>query len=300
MSQTTRPAETQNEQVTLRAKQERLLKILSGYGPLVVAFSGGVDSTVVAQAARIACGESAVAVTAVSPSLPEEELAQAVHIARQIGIRHVLLQTGEFQNSQYVSNPWNRCYFCKSELYSHLQPLLSGWGVGVIVNGANLDDRGDHRPGMTASAEYDVRSPLIEAECTKADVRRLARQWNLPNWDKPAAPCLSSRIAYGIPVTPERVRRVDEAERFLRKLLGISELRVRLEADDLARIEVPLVHLVQLTVPIQREQIIRRFQELGFRAVTLDLEGFRSGSLNRLLPTDQLVVLNVPERSESS
>jgi uncharacterized protein len=160
------------------------------------------------------------------------------------------------------------------------------------VNGANLDDRGDHRPGMIAASEHKIRSPLIEAGLTKADVRELARHWNLPVWDKPAMPCLSSRIAYGVAVTPERVSRVDRAERFLRERLNIKELRVRLEAGELARIEVPLRELSRLMEPTLREEIAARFRELGFQFITLDLEGFRSGSLNAAIPQTELQILN--------
>jgi len=161
---------------------------------------------------------------------------------------------------------------------------LPALGVRVIANGANLDDRGDHRPGMLAAGEQSVRSPLIEAGLTKADVRELARHWGLPVWDKPAQPCLSSRIAYGVTVTPERVSRIDAAERFLRELLGTRELRVRLEANELARIEVPLEAIALLAEPASRERVSARLRELGFRYITLDLEGFRSGSLNAVLP----------------
>jgi uncharacterized protein len=159
----------------------------------------------------------------------------------------------------------------------------------VIVNGANVDDQGDYRPGMQAAREHAVRSPLIEAGLSKVEVRELAREWDLPVWDKPASPCLSSRIAYGVDVTPERVRRVDDAERFLRDELGLCELRVRLEAGELARIEVPLTALPRLVETTARERIVVRLRELGFRYVTLDLEGFRSGSLNAALP---VVTLN--------
>jgi uncharacterized protein len=157
------------------------------------------------------------------------------------------------------------------------------------VNGANLDDRGDYRPGMKAANEYMVRSPLIEAEFTKADVRELAQLWDLPVWDKPATPCLSSRIAYGVEVTPERVRRIDEAERFLKQLLNILELRVRCEANDLARVEVPVESLDKIVASALREQVRTRLHELGFRYVTIDLDGFRSGSMNGVIPVEQLL-----------
>lgn len=272
-------------------RRERLLALLRGYNRVAVAFSGGVDSAVVAMAARLACGEKAVAVTAVSPSLAEGELETAREVAGRIGIRHRLVDTREFERAGYVANAGNRCWFCKTELYSQIETLLPELDADVIANGANLDDRGDHRPGMQAAREHAVRSPLIEAGLTKADVRELARLWELPVWDKPASPCLSSRIAYGVEVTPERVARVDAAERFLREELEARELRVRLEANDLARIEVPLELLPRLTQPNLRERVAARFRELGFRYVTVDLEGFRSGSLNAVLPAESLVQL---------
>ncbi|MGH7200485.1 MAG: ATP-dependent sacrificial sulfur transferase LarE, partial [Planctomycetaceae bacterium] len=226
---------------------------------------------------------------------------EAERVAGLIGIRHRLVETHEFDDADYLKNAPNRCYFCKTELYVRLERLLPELGVDVIANGANLDDRGDHRPGMHAAAEHTVRSPLIEAGLTKADVRALAKHWELPVWDKPATPCLSSRIAYGVAVTPERVRRVDAAERFLREELAsladaptsrLSELRVRHEANDLARIEVPLAALPRLTDPAVRERVIQRLRELGFRYVTLDLEGFRSGSLNAVLPVESLQIVS--------
>lgn len=268
----------------------RLIEILRRYESVAVAFSAGVDSTVVAKAAQLALGDAAVAVTANSPSLAAGELDEARNLAALIGIRHEVLQTEEFQNADYLSNPSNRCYFCKTELYSQLERWLPRFDVQIIANGANLDDRGDHRPGMQAAQEHRVRSPLIEAGLSKADVRDLAKAWGLPVWDKPAMPCLSSRIAYGVSVTPERVRRIDAAEGFLRELLGVRELRVRLEANDLARIEVPLECLPQLAAADRRDAIVAQFRQLGFSFVTLDLEGFRSGSLNRILPIESLLV----------
>ena len=187
---------------TLDEKRDKLLQILQDYGSVVVAFSAGVDSTVVAKAAALACGDKAVAATAFSPSLASGELDQARQLAELIGIRHEIVETGEFNNPEYLANPANRCYFCKTELYGHLGPLAEKLGFKVIVNGANLDDQGDYRPGMTAAAENSVASPLIEAGFSKADVRELAKFWGLPVWDKPATPCLSSRIAYGVEVTP--------------------------------------------------------------------------------------------------
>lgn len=273
----------------LNSKRDQLLSLLGSYGRVAVAFSAGVDSTVVAQAAQLACGANAVAVTANSLSLAEGELDEARELARIIGIRHVIVQTDEFLNPDYLRNAGDRCYHCKTELYSHIGDLTEQLGVDVIVNGANLDDQGDYRPGMQAATEHAVRSPLIEAGFTKTDVRDLAREWSLPVWDKPASPCLSSRIAYGLEVTPERVRRVDLAEQFLKQLLNLRELRVRHEAHDLARIEVPNEALIRVLDPSIKVEIITRLHSLGFKYVTIDLEGFRSGSLNAVL---KLVDLN--------
>jgi uncharacterized protein len=268
----------------IERKRDRLLEIVRGYGRVAVALSAGVDSTVVAKAAQLACGTNAVAVTAVSSSLAAGERELAVAMAAAIGIRHILIQTQEFSDPNYLQNPVNRCYFCKTELYTRLKELAPTLDIDVMVNGANLDDRGDYRPGMLAASEFQVHSPLIEAGFTKADVRELARLWNLPVWDKPATPCLSSRIAYGVEVTPERVKRIDDAEQFLRKELNLRELRVRCEANELARIELPIEAISVLTSPALREKVAARLHDLGFRYVTVDLEGFRSGSLNAALP----------------
>ncbi len=272
----------------LQTKRDALLARLAGYGRVAVAFSGGVDSAVVARAAFEACGEKAVAVTAVSLSLASGELEEARQIAALIGIRHVVLETQEFENESYLANPANRCYFCKTELYSRLESRLSELNADVICNGANLDDQGDYRPGMTAAKEHSVYSPLIEAGLTKADVRELAKHWSLPCWDKPAMPCLSSRIAYGVAVTPERVARIDGAESFLRREFGLREFRVRCEANDLARIEIALGEVTPLLSRTTFERISRELRSLGFRCVTLDLEGFRSGNLNALVPLETL------------
>lgn len=277
----------------LAEKRDRLLTILRDCGRVAVAFSAGVDSALVAKAAARALGERACAVTAVSPALAAGELELAQQIAAELGIRHVLVHTGEFSVPGYQANAGDRCYYCKSELYTDLAALRPQLGVDVICNGTNLDDLGDHRPGLRAAREHAVRSPLVEAGFTKAQVRALAKEWDLPNWDKPASPCLSSRIAYGVEVTPERVRRVDEAERFLRETFGLRELRVRLEPNDLARIEVPLDALPRLVEADARENLVSRFRELGFREVTLDLQGFRSGSLNAALPLVSLEINDV-------
>ena len=282
----------------IEEKRDHLLGILRGYGSVVVAFSAGVDSSVVAKAAFLACGSKAVAVTGVSPSLAFGELDQARQVAALIGIRHEIVETDEFRSPDYLANPGNRCYFCKTELYGHLRPLADKLGLDFVVNGANIDDLGDYRPGMLAATESAVKSPLVEARFAKDDVRQLARVWALPVSEKPASPCLSSRIAYGVEVTAERVRRIDAAERFVSQLTGAVELRVRLEARELARIEVPIDYLQKLTEPEISKRLVEKLLDLGFSNVTIDLQGLRSGNLNSALGgTEKLVLIsNLPKR----
>jgi len=265
------------------AKADRLLAVLRACADgVAVAFSGGIDSTVVAKAASLALGDRAVAVTADSPSVARSELDDARRLTAIIGIRHEVIRTEEFDNPDYQRNDGSRCYYCKSELYDQILERLPALGVGVICSGANLDDLGDYRPGLIAAAERHVRHPLQEAGFTKADVRSLARAWDLPTWDKPASPCLSSRLAPGLAVTTERTARIEAAEAYL-KQLGLRDCRVRLHEGELARIEVPVAEVAWLTAPEVRTELARRFRELGFAFVTLDLEGFRSGSLNGLV-----------------
>ena len=272
----------------LVAHRDRLLDALRGYGRVAVAFSGGIDSTVVAQAAHLALGTEAVAVTAVSDSLASGELEEAQSLAKQIGIRHRIIRTEEFADPNYLRNNTDRCYFCKSELYGRLSTLLGELGVDTIASGANTDDSGDHRPGMRAATENGVRHPLQECNLGKAEVRALANAWGLPTWDKPATPCLSSRIAYGEEVTPERVKMIDAAEAWLRRR-GLVLLRVRYHKGDLARIEVPVESLSDLASPGVREELTSVFRSLGFKYVTLDLDGFRSGSMNAVIPIESLM-----------
>ena len=264
-------------------KRDRLLDTLRGYESCAVAFSGGVDSAVVAQAAYLALGDNAVAVTAASASLSPVERQAAVELARRIGIRHELIATDELQDPSYARNAPDRCYHCKSELYGRMRQLAALSGQKILANGANLDDQGDYRPGMQAAGEHAVRSPLIDCGINKAEVRQLAAAWQLPVWDKPASPCLSSRIAYGEEVTPGRLAMIDAAEQFLR-VRGLPEVRVRYHRGYLARIEVPPSALPQLCADGAREELLAELARLGFKYITLDLAGFRSGSLNDILP----------------
>ena len=271
----------------LNAKRQRLIELIRGLPECAVAFSAGVDSTVVAKAAQIALGERAVAVTGISPSLAEGELEQAEQLAKLIGIRHETIVTDESENPDYRKNAPDRGYHCKSELYTQIERIAPKLNVQVILNGANADDLGDYRPGMQAGVEHGVRSPLAECNITKDEVRQLAAGWELPIWDKPAMPCLASRIAYGEEVTTERLQMVDRAEQFLRRQ-GFPTVRVRYHQGDMARLEVPAEKLVELCNGDLRQSLLEHFKELGFRFVTLDLEGFRSGSLNVLVPVEVL------------
>jgi uncharacterized protein len=288
------------EAMQLEARRERLLAILRDMKRVVVAFSGGIDSTVVAQAAQLALGEAALAVTADSPSVPRAEIADAQALAARIGIAHRVVQTDEFASADYRRNDGSRCYHCKDELYGRIEALVAAMPDAVICSGANLDDLGDYRPGLVAAAEHRVRHPLQEAGCSKAAVRALAQHWGLPTWDKPASPCLSSRLAPGVQVTPERTARVEAAELELRRL-GYRECRVRLHEGELARVEVPGAELARLAEPAVRRDFVAALKALGFRYVTLDLEGFRSGSLNELISLDQkrLYALNPASEPKS-
>jgi pyridinium-3,5-biscarboxylic acid mononucleotide sulfurtransferase len=267
----------------LGLKRDRLLETLRDCQSCLVAFSGGVDSAVVAKAAQLALGDRAIAVTATSASLAAGELERATSLAGQIGIRHEVIATSELENPNYARNAADRCYHCKTELYSQLEPIARGLSIKSIVNGANIDDADDYRPGMVAATEHQVRSPLVECGLNKADVRALAAVWELPVWDKPASPCLSSRVAYGEEVTPERLAMVDCAEQYLRSL-GLRTVRVRYHRGDLARVEVPSEAISRLADEPTRTELMQEFRRLGFKYVTLDLAGFRSGSQNEILP----------------
>ena len=248
----------------------------------VVAYSGGVDSAVVAKIAALVLGERAKAVMAVSPSVATGEVESAKTLAEEIGMYFHLIHTSEMEDPRYLKNDERRCYYCKQGLYLALKEFVREFPHTTIANGTNTDDLGDYRPGLAAARALRVVSPLVEAGLNKQNVRQLAKQWNLSVWDKPATPCLSSRIAYGESVTPERLRMVDQAETYLRSL-GFRELRVRYHAGDLARIEIPQGEVSRFATLAEDKKIANRFRDLGFRFVTLDLVGFRSGSLNSLV-----------------
>jgi uncharacterized protein len=272
---------------TAEVNRNRLLDAIRSYESCLVAFSAGVDSTVVAKAAQVALGEQAVAVTGTSASLAAGELDEARRLARLIGIRHEIIATNEFAEPNYLRNAPDRCYHCKTELYSKLEPLAQRLGLAVIVNGANADDLGDYRPGMNAAQEHRVRSPLLECGLTKREVRQLAADWELPIWDKPASPCLSSRVAYDEEVTPARLAMIDRAEQYLRQL-GLRTVRVRYHRGDLARLEVPVEAINLLVEPAVRCRLLETLMQIGFKYVTLDLAGFRSGSHNEALTLVQI------------
>lgn len=268
--------------IALPEKINRLVDFMKSMQHCVVAYSGGVDSAVVAKIAALVLGERAKAVMAVSPSVAAGEVESAKKLAEEIGIDFHLIHTSEMEDPRYLKNDERRCYYCKQGLYLALKEFVREFPHTTIANGTNTDDLGDYRPGLEAARELRVVSPLVEAGLNKQNVRQLAKQWNLSVWDKPATPCLSSRIAYGESVTPERLRMVDQAETYLRSL-GFRELRVRYHAGDLARIEIPQGEVSRFATLAEDKKIANRFQDLGFRFVTLDLVGFRSGSLNSLV-----------------
>ena len=265
----------------LEKKLQQLTNLFQQMDRALIAYSGGVDSTLVAKIAHDVLGDRALAVTAVSPSLLPEELEEAKIQAATIGIQHELIATQEMNNPNYTSNPINRCYFCKSELHDTLKPLALKRGYPYVVDGVNGDDLQDYRPGIQAAKERGARSPLAELQITKMEVRQLSQHLGLPWWDKPAQPCLSSRFPYGEAITVEKLQRVGRSEVYLRKL-GWNTLRVRSEGDT-ARIELPPEQIQDFVLKTDLNQLVSTLQSYGFVYVTLDLEGYRSGKLNQVL-----------------
>ncbi|MEH2351711.1 ATP-dependent sacrificial sulfur transferase LarE [Nostoc sp.] len=272
----------------LTEKFEQLRALFKEMEQALIAYSGGVDSTLVAKIAYDVLGDRALAVTAVSPSLLPEELEDAKIQAATIGIPHKIVQTHEMENPNYTSNPVNRCYFCKSELHDTLKPLALQLGYPYVVDGVNADDLHDYRPGIQAAKERGARSPLAEVGVTKVEVRQLSQQLGLPWWDKPAQPCLSSRFPYGEEITVAKLQRVGRGEIYLRKL-GWQNLRVRSEGDT-ARIELPPEQIKEFVLTNDLQTLVSAFQDFGFIYVTLDLEGYRSGKLNQVLNREALGV----------
>ncbi|HEY9283259.1 MAG TPA: ATP-dependent sacrificial sulfur transferase LarE [Pyrinomonadaceae bacterium] len=266
-------------------KESRLRALLREAGGVLVAYSGGVDSSYLALVATEELGPRALCVTGDSPSLARRLHDQAAEIAEKFGFRHEFIRTDEMADPNYAANPSNRCYFCKSELYSKLAPLAAERGLAFVVDGSTTDDLGDYRPGRVAASEHEVRSPLVEAGMTKEDVRALSRRAGLPTWDAPASPCLSSRIAYGTQVTIKRLREVETGEDIMRSL-GFREFRVR-HHDELVRLEVAPAELDRALDRRTADELARRFRALGFRYVALDLHGYRAGAMNEILKSRQ-------------
>ena len=263
-------------------KEEKLRSLFRDLNSVIVAYSGGVDSSYVAYIANSVLGGRAVCITGESASLPAYQRDEIDNVVKTFGFRHERIQTEELENPEYQANNGNRCYFCKDELYGKLEKIAQSRGITTVVDGSTTDDLGDYRPGRQAASEHSVRSPLIEVGMSKADVRELSKRVNLPTWNKPASPCLSSRIAYGTTVTIERLKNVDRGEEILREF-GFREFRVR-HHDALVRLEISQDEMDRVLSREMFDKLASRFRELGFKYVTLDLQGFRSGSMNEVLP----------------
>ena len=270
-------------------KYEHLKQLIGGMGRTLIAFSGGVDSTFLAKVAYGVLGRDAVAITALSPTYPATELEEAKLYAAEIGIEHRLIETHELEKEEYAVNNPDRCFHCKKELFTEMQVIAQEEGFDTIVYGGIMDDLGDHRPGMEAAELLSARAPLLEAELQKSEIRQLSQELGLPTWDKPGGACLASRIPYGMRVTLEKLHQVDQAEHFLHKA-GFRLVRVR-HHGDIARIEAPPADLPRLFQGEVHTRIVAALKEIGFKYVALDMQGYRSGSLNETLASHTIVPL---------
>ncbi len=282
----------QLDPAVLDAKERELFRLLAELERVIVAYSGGTDSAYLAWAAHRVLGENAVAITADSASIPASHKRDAEAFARECGFRHEYIETHEFENPEYVKNDQNRCFHCKDELFTQLEAFAAARGYAQIVYGVNKDDLGDYRPGQRAAKIHEVKAPLVEAGLTKAEIRELSKRAGLSTWDRPAAACLSSRVPYGTPVTPETIKTIEQGEEALRAL-GFRQFRVRFHGD-LVRLEIAQEEMAKAMTVENARAFSNIFKQLGFLYVTLDLEGYRQGSLNAALKRSAQVGASAP------